>query len=935
MRTSTIIGWFALSLPAQVGQDPFAAVRQELAEAVAVEEQEHDLGKAEGMLRALLEKGTLSVQGKAYAALRLGLLLQRLGRGEEATGWLKQAEAGGIRAEELAKARGNGGQDPERLAALRDKARTLVREVLGQGQAAYSDPLWGIAHTQAAEQLLWIGAAAVPEVIAALDAESARFDRNNYGRAGATSGLAAFLWRVGGDEAAAFLTRCTEHADATFREAVAAAAFQAEHEQMLAVVHRFLRDPDPTGRVVSALLGTRSNQRGPETMLENRLPPDAIVEAALAGPVAGRPRLLIWARNYRELSSAMHERLLVFLREALRSTDPALGQEAQKTLFSPLVRRSVAGLEVVLAELPEVPSDKVVRYENRRDAFTDAEVRQLVPALLRCAERLGNARTPNARHEWLQAFCRLHGGHVFDVATVLRLVDLGYPLMDQLEGDVTPQNAVEVFARFDRVGDQPRLLATLQAVDLPPDLFPALRAKAEEVRQTGRWQASEWPMHWWADTLVCTGHVEAADWILAEWQRVPGDWPARSLVRLGRRNQDERVRAAMRTIVASLPIMTTSGGPAGSGGGGPNRSVSANRQRSDLMKALLRMSDVPALDLIQSDSPLEELAFVVQGKAEPGHRYTDDQVIALLRRVSSAGPRLAQQVKPDLIPDRVLCELGRLSIEGGDPVGQTWLKHITRRISDRAPESQGRAELVAFLDKLLASDSEALRRRALSSLGNDDVALCQPAIEARLNDSDSQCAAIAFTMLCATGIAHGDAWLQRGLKNQHAIVRARTIERLAMDLGEAAEKHVLPLAKDESMAVRLAAANYFGSIVSKAAVPDLIAMLRDAEGDVRQAAADALTKIRFFHEQQAHWDRVLKGLDASPASAAEKLLLQAKPGAPREQRLLALRSLGVLGRPEALPFLIEWSQDHDADIAAAARAATLQILQTGGAPAVK
>ena len=44
---------------------------------------------------------------------------------------------------------------------------------------------------------------------------------------------------------------------------------------------------------------------------------------------------------------------------------------------------------------------------------------------------------------------------------------------------------------------------------------------------------------------------------------------------------------------------------------------------------------------------------------------------------------------------------------------------------------------------------------------------------------------------------------------------------------------------------------------------------------------------------------------ASASSAAEKLLLQARPGAAEHLRSLAIRSLGVLGKPEALPFLID------------------------------
>jgi len=113
--------------------------------------------------------------------------------------------------------------------------------------------------------------------------------------------------------------------------------------------------------------------------------------------------------------------------------------------------------------------------------------------------------------------------------------------------------------------------------------------------------------------------------------------------------------------------------------------------------------------------------------------------------------------------------------------------------------------------------------------------------------------------------------------------------------------------------------------VEKSAVPGLIELLKDPAERVCKQAAASLSSIRFYHEQQAHWDRVLQGLDASPASAAEKLLVQAKPGSDQQQRLLAIKSLAVLGVPEALPFLIDWSQEPDAEIAAAAKGAITQI----------
>ena len=46
--------------------------------------------------------------------------------------------------------------------------------------------------------------------------------------------------------------------------------------------------------------------------------------------------------------------------------------------------------------------------------------------------------------------------------------------------------------------------------------------------------------------------------------------------------------------------------------------------------------------------------------------------------------------------------------------------------------------------------------------------------------------------------------------------------------------------------------------------------------------------------------------------------------------LMAIRSLGTLGVPEALPFLIRSSQDGDEEIAAAAKAAVAAINRKGG-----
>jgi hypothetical protein len=110
-------------------------------------------------------------------------------------------------------------------------------------------------------------------------------------------------------------------------------------------------------------------------------------------------------------------------------------------------------------------------------------------------------------------------------------------------------------------------------------------------------------------------------------------------------------------------------------------------------------------------------------------------------------------------------------------------------------------------------------------------------------------------------------------------------------------------------------------MLAQGSVPKLLLALRDGEDEVRAAAMEALQAIRMYHEQKTFWDRFADGIATGRDAAAAKLLAQGKPDQPREQRLLALRSLGALGAPEALPYLIDWSADADTELADAARAA--------------
>jgi hypothetical protein len=126
----------------------------------------------------------------------------------------------------------------------------------------------------------------------------------------------------------------------------------------------------------------------------------------------------------------------------------------------------------------------------------------------------------------------------------------------------------------------------------------------------------------------------------------------------------------------------------------------------------------------------------------------------------------------------------------------------------------------------------------------------------------------------------------------------------------------------------MAVANACGDLADERAVESLIPLLKDPEHSVRTVAANALDAIEFYHTRVDHWRQWKsrsKGLDT--IAALEKLLAQAAEGRALEIRLAAIQSLGALGEPPVLPYLIEWMQDEKAAVREAAKEAVATINQ--------
>ncbi len=195
---------------------------------------------------------------------------------------------------------------------------------------------------------------------------------------------------------------------------------------------------------------------------------------------------------------------------------------------------------------------------------------------------------------------------------------------------------------------------------------------------------------------------------------------------------------------------------------------------------------------------------------------------------------------------------------------------------------------------------------------------------------------------------------KRLLARKDPALRSRAVTFLAKTFKGRAGKAILPLLRDPDPLVRRAAANSLLSLggpylkdlaallkdsdpdlvrvgieacrrrLSKEDIPALLEVLRKGTSANRNLAKAVLKEIRFYYEQKAFWSKWLSGAGLG-SNPAEALANQASPGKSKKIRLAAIESLGTLGDPKALPFLIHLMEEKDPDIAAAASKAVQKI----------
>ena len=942
MKHIALTGLFAVSLVAQGQEAARPKFELEIAAAIAAETQERDLPKAERLYRAAIADQALSKEARRYARYRLAGVLRMLGRNREAREIAPDAEElPRLVAQESA-------QDRERRAELRNKARELVREIVAtprRGMLSQSGgAFFGMTRAQA-DRLQWIGAPAVPEVIAALQQQMAEPDG---GDSPASRGLVQFLWNVGGPRAERFLIECARDDVMQGIAADCAGAIRVididapvlraylDHEDW-AIVRRLLQGGPIQGGFVQSFGGMRG--------ILARLDAEQMLALAERGPT-GMKAAMLRELPGRSLTREQLARAHALVEQAISGTDPEFGKAAELFLCSTESQQSSTGLVRLVERLPDLQRRNVPIapwHDHRRQVeprrFSRMDTDEIVAKLDGAARRMDRGQRNNAV-SWAESLMAalVEQGDDATVAAAIGWWDLGFDLAGVLLRHISKQNAVALLQRYDALagasarsltGADPSVLGWFRPEHMSPEALPVLAelaAREDLAAERGYLVA----------LMGATGDPAAVDHVLAFWReesaqvyrRPGGGWVGKSSVIVAEALVALAATDSVRVRDAIVQVLH------GKGDLSPD-----SARRSSLMLSLMSAGDVRALDLlVEQDFPaavthasgrgieMTPWVYLVIRDPEPPHGFTRAQIVATMaRRAPVDGD--GRIVMPDAVPldrldDDLLVEFARRDyrVMGRTQLNRSWQEVAYHRLVSRLQEGGDVAVLDSWFRSALGKpstpstwltpESASIGRRYATEL------------LAVLDGPDENWAYRAMRCLLS---AEGQVDTARLLRNRHAAVRRYAMSRVRHGDFEVAPELVVACLADRDAEVRADAALVLGAMVHEDAVPGLIGLLRDADDRVRQNAADALTRIRFYHEQKAHWDRVLKGLDASPQSAVEKLLLQAKPGEPKEQRLLAIASLGVLGMPEALPFLIEWSTDADRALAGAARDAIKAI----------
>ncbi len=924
-RTNRIVATtLALAAVASAQQTPTAAA-EKLARAVVTEELEHDVGAAIDRYRAVAESTETADPVRARAWLRLGLALNAIGKTDEGI----QALTVAARDEGETGRRARAAlQDPQGKAVLEARVTAGI-EVLAAPPGKYAADVW----SEAMKELIWIGAPAVPYLVRRAEAADANLDFIDR-----ASGV---LLQIGGEPVVAWLGRVGENADGlTKRRVVRAFNRQFVTDQAVRnALTAFVDDADPLVR--SDALQTLYMIVPAKRVIARAGDPDARVRETALSLVVSK-----WQALQHTTGQADSATLLIpHLDRAMGQPDSAVGRRVLQALQMQAVLQNSDGRRLFLRAiaLPAFRDAKLNHTWRCGPAEHVDEVVALAKQLGRVQPGVDGSRPHAATRpqqllgQFVVISCT-YGRWTRDALPgVLELVSLGYAKAVGLDDFVvqvgTADDVAAVLARLGDFRDVQKIGEWLADKELPNDVPPELIA-------------------WVRNDLVPEVVQDAAD-INSGWRKILGG----ACAPIGRVASPQAV-AFLEEVAASAPAYAVAV-DALMRGRGDHVTAALKRllvldvedpqvpwARNQLFRRLLADGVADAdygtayrLGLTRNQRGLAYWTRQERGTFDgPDMARVVDGCLAT--RLPAVWDDLFIPVRPNQtldqnrrgLPDElytVLCRRVEECPEQSKIHRNVPLRREFRRYLARACFGvPGHREMVlsALADPAIGRD--IVGYIGINTAGVPDAEMVAASLR-YLEDADDNVVRNTIWVLRRSGDTTTVARIQPLLTHRNPWIRTTAADALiALAPGRTVE-WIRPLAADAEQSGRVYFCQQSQALVDRAVVPDLLRLLRDPDGAVREAAAAALQAIEFYDEQNRRWNRILdaSGLDAT--SAAEALVRKAKTGK-QTIRLAAIESLGTLGVAETLPFLLELMSDTDAEIATAARAA-LQKINAAGA----
>jgi hypothetical protein len=922
--------------------------------AIAQAELRHDEAGARAALERIAVDPSLPDAVRREAWLHAGRLARRLGDEDGARGAFERAAAGDDavagEADELLR---EGPQDPERARQLRERAEVAFEEYIrSQGQG------------RQLRDLVWFGDTAARVLIADF-----RRIQGEVLHGGRRQLVVRALWALDSEVGRGFLAEQLGAADPELRRSAVAHGLDsieipAAH---LPLLRRTLADED--GETVAlGLAGQRS--LAIEDLAPKIADPRVVVRLAALGNLNAwigfryQDRGALNEPERQPESAAIAQHLTV----PLAATDP----QEFRLAVDILVKTAAASIEGrgLLARSLTTLGDATgyVRWPERVGFAGPNENAEVLRVVLEDFGPIVPTRPVSAGQSaaaaLIQGYLSLGNWDRGALDAALTAARLGYI---RLEGNWLDAHAEagDVSRIVEALADSPALeglTGWLLEQDLPESCFEALHRVARRRLSTG----ADGPTT--SRVLLAsgaTGHPEAAGFLREVAARPDGLGRAAALeglVHAGQQRGDAATRDALRGALLTLE---------------PGNDYQMNQRAAMLFGTLIRVGDLEIWDhadalrskIRTSIGPVPLPSLPGVGNAWKGHeagpalgtwlavartergarvwwhgyaaadleriwaellaptadghgRNDWDGLVRLVAMLGEDGGR--DGFTPGLM--KIVCEAVRVRsgtdadfARGDISLGTTLLAPETRALWQDQPEVL--AALDAMRAELWTAPSPTMRQLAAQTAPLPLDAHSRAALVRLLGDAAYDVAQAGWNRLGEAGAPIDGEMVASGLSSSTASVRLLALSR-AVTVPAGLTEVLRPALRDPWPAVRAYACTVLGATLELAVVPDLLEALRDTDQSTRDAARAALESIRFYHDEKAHWDRVFAGrAGLTAASAAEALLDQARPGNDPATRLLAIRSLAILGAPETLPFLITWTKDEDAEIAAAARAA--------------